>query len=133
MVIFFPEISEDFIQDIAGIRTVDPIELLFEFYDVYLSVTEKANQQSFELFANWAKTLLQDFNEIDRYLLDSSYVLSYLKDIEDIKKMKSENKTQLLENYIDFWKLLPNYYQTLCIYSKKGIYQGLIYRKRLGI
>jgi hypothetical protein len=43
MVIFFPEIIsiEDFIQDIAGIRTVDPIELLFEFYDVYLSVTEK--------------------------------------------------------------------------------------------
>jgi hypothetical protein len=85
---------------------VDPIELLFEFYDVYL-VTEKTNQQSFELFANWAKTLLQDFNEIDRYLLDSSYVLSYLKDIEDIKKwgIEVENKTQLLENYIDFWKL----------------------------
>jgi hypothetical protein len=55
------------------------------------------------LFANWAKTLLQDFNEIDRYLLDSSYVLSYLKDIEDIKKgIEVENKTQLLENYIDF-------------------------------
>jgi hypothetical protein len=71
---------------------VDPIELLFEFYDVYLSVTEKANQQSFELFANWAKTLLQDFNEIDRYLLDSSYVLSYLKDIEDIKKWGIEGK-----------------------------------------
>jgi hypothetical protein len=70
---------------------VDPIELLFEFYDVYLSVTEKANQQSFELFANWAK-LLQDFNEIDRYLLDSSYVLSYLKDIEDIKKWGIEVK-----------------------------------------
>jgi hypothetical protein len=55
------------------------------------------------LFANWAKTLLQDFNEIDRYLLDPSYVLSY-KDIEDIKKwgIEVENKTQLLENYIDF-------------------------------
>jgi hypothetical protein len=41
--ILSPEIIsiEDFIQDIAGIRTVDPIELLFEFYDVYLSVTEK--------------------------------------------------------------------------------------------
>jgi hypothetical protein len=44
------------------------------------------------LFANWAKTLLQDFNEIDRYLLDSSYVLSYLKDIEDIKKWGIEVK-----------------------------------------
>jgi hypothetical protein len=38
---------------------------------------------------------LQDFNEIDRYLLDSSYVLSYLKDIEDIKKwgIEVENNT----------------------------------------
>jgi hypothetical protein len=136
--ILSPEIIsiEDFIQDIAGIRSVDPIELLFEFYDVYLSVTEKANQQSFELFANWAKTLLQDFNEIDRYLLDPTYVLSYLKDIEDIKKwgIEVENKTQLLENYIDFWKLLPNYYQSLYAHLlKKGIgYQGLIYREAVG-
>jgi hypothetical protein len=53
------------------------------------------------------KTLLQDFNEIDRYLLDSSYVLSYLKDIEDIKKWNRSNKTQLLENYIDFGNYCP--------------------------
>ncbi len=133
--IFSPEIIsiEDFVQHIAGIRAVDPIELLFEFYEVYLSVTDKANQQSFELFANWAKTLLQDFNEIDRYLLDPSHVLSYLKDIEDIKKwgIEVENKTQLLENYIDFWKLLPHYYQSLYTHLlNKGIgYQGLIYRE----
>ena len=133
--ILSPEIIniEEFIQDIASIRAIDPIELLFEFYEVYLSITEKANQQSFELFANWAKTLLQDFNEIDRYLLDPSHVLSYLKDIEDIKKwgIEVENKTQLLENYIDFWKLLPNYYQSLYNHLlNKGIgYQGLIYRE----
>ena len=72
--ILSPEIIsiEDFVQDVASIRSIDSIELLFEFYEVYLSVTEKQNQQSFELFANWAKTLLQDFNEIDRYLLDPS-------------------------------------------------------------
>ena len=124
---------EDFIQEISGLRTIDPIELLFEFYEVYLSVTEKVNQQSFELFANWAKTLLQDFNEIDRYLLDPKHVLTYLKDIEDIKRwgIEVENKTQLLENYIDFWKLLPLYYQSLYEYLfQKGIgYQGLIYRE----
>ncbi|RVT78296.1 PD-(D/E)XK nuclease family protein [Flavobacterium sufflavum] len=133
--ILAPEIIsiEDFIQDIAGVRTVDPIELLFEFYEVYLSITDKSNQQSFELFANWAKTLLQDFNEIDRYLLDPTHVLSYLKDIEDIKKwgIEVENKTQLLEKYIDFWKLLPLYYQSLYAHLlQKGIgYQGLIYRE----
>ena len=132
---FSPDIIsiEDFIQNIAGIRDIDSIELLFEFYEVYLSITEKTNQQSFELFANWAKTLLQDFNEIDRYLLDPSHVLSYLKDIEDIKKwgIEVENKTPLLEKYIDFWKLLPNYYQSLYNHLlTKGIgYQGLIYRE----
>ncbi|MBQ0907552.1 PD-(D/E)XK nuclease family protein [Flavobacterium sp. F-328] len=124
---------EDFIQDIAGIRTIDPIELLFEFYEVYLSQTDASKQQSFELFANWAKTLLQDFNEIDRYLLDPAYVLSYLKDIEDIKKwgIEVENKTPLLEKYIDFWKLLPQYYQTLYKHLLElGVgYQGLIYRE----
>jgi hypothetical protein len=133
--ILSPEIIsiEDFIKDVSGIRTIDPIELVFEFYEVYLSITDVKQQQSFELFANWAKMLLQDFNEIDRYLLDPNHVLSYLKDIEDIKKwgIEVENKTKLLENYIDFWKLLPNYYQTLYNHLlKSGIgYQGLIYRE----
>jgi hypothetical protein len=133
--ILSPEIIsiEDFVQDVASIRSVDSIELLFEFYEVYLSVTEKQHQQSFELFANWAKTLLQDFNEIDRYLLEPSHVLSYLKDIEDIKKwgIEVENKTKLLENYIDFWKLLPLYYDSLYnhLLNKAIGYQGLIYRE----
>ncbi|MWB93520.1 PD-(D/E)XK nuclease family protein [Flavobacterium sp. GA093] len=133
--ILCPEIIsiEDFVQDVASVRSIDAIELLFEFYEVYLSVTEKQHQQSFELFANWAKTLLQDFNEIDRYLLDSNHVLSYLKDIEDIKKwgIEVENKTKLLENYIDFWKLLPLYYDSLYhhLLNKGFGYQGLIYRE----
>lgn len=133
--IFSPQIIsiEEFIQQVSGIRAIDSIELLFEFYEVYLSITDSNKQQSFELFANWAKTILQDFNEIDRYLLDPNHVLTYLKDIEDIKKwgVEVENKTELLENYIDFWKLLPNYYQSLYAHLlAKGIgYQGLIYRE----
>ncbi len=133
--IIAPEITsiEDFVQDVASIRSVDSIELLFEFYEVYLSITEQKHQQSFELFANWAKTLLQDFNEIDRYLLDPSHVLSYLKDIEDIKRwgLEVDQKTKLLENYIDFWKLLPLYYESLyshLLFKSIG-YQGLIYRE----
>ena len=133
--IFSPKIIsiEELIQEVAGIRSIDSIELLFEFYEVYLSITDKTKQQSFELFANWAKTLLQDFNEIDRYLLDPLHVLSYLKDIEDIKRwgIELEDKTPLLEKYIDFWKLLPHYYQSLYTHLfNKGIgYQGLIYRE----
>lgn len=133
--IFAPKIIsiEDFIQDIAGIRSIDSIELIFEFYEVYLSITSKEKQQPFELFANWAKTLLQDFNEIDRYLLEPNHVLSYLKDIEDIKhwSVDAEKRTQMIDNYLQFWSLLPKYYEELYSHLlNEGIgYQGLIYRE----
>jgi len=133
--IFAPQIIsiEDFIQDIAGIRSVDSIELIFEFYEVYLGITDKEKHQPFEQFANWGKTLLQDFNEIDRYLLEPNHVLSYLKDIEDIKhwSVDAEKRTPMIDSYLQFWSLLPKYYEALYSHLlNKGIgYQGLIYRE----
>lgn len=132
---FAPKIIsiEDFIQEISGLRTLDPIELLFEFYEVYLSVTEKEKQQSFEEFATWAKTALQDFNEIDRYLLDPKKVFSYLEDIEALKRwdLKPQDKTKLIENHLEFWAKLPLYYESFYRHLfKKGVgYQGLLYRE----
>ncbi len=131
--IFSPQIVsiEDLILEISGLRSMEPAELLFHFYEVYLSLEK--NPQSFELFANWAKMLLQDFNEIDRYLLDPNHVLSYLKDIEDIKRWGIEvaDKTPLLEKYVDFWKQLPSYYNALYdhLMQQGAAYQGLIYRE----
>ncbi len=133
--VFAPEINsiEDFIQDVAGLRTIDSVELLFEFYEVYLTVTEKTQQESFETFANWAKTLLQDFNEIDRYLLDPNHVLKYLENIKEIEHWAVDinQRTTLIENYLLFWKKLPEYYESLYQYLlNKGVgYQGLIYRE----
>jgi hypothetical protein len=132
---FAPRISsiEDFIQEIASIRTIDSIELLFEFYSVYLSVTNKNEQQSFEQFSIWGKTLLQDFNEIDRYLLSPNHVFSYLKEIEAIKRwnLELQDKTKLIENYLQFWDNMPLYYDTFYKHLlNKGVgYQGLIYRE----
>ena len=132
--IFSPEISsiEDFLQEISGIRALDSIELLFEFYTVYLSITDKQKQEPFENFANWAKTVLQDFNEIDRYLLEPDKVLKYLENIKEIEHWSVErNKTALIEKHLAFWKLLPSYYQELYNYllHKNVGYQGLIYRE----
>ena len=106
---------------------------MFEFYEVYLSITEKNKQESFENFANWAKTLLQDFNEIDRYLLDPDKILKYLENIKEIEhwSVDIDKKTELIEKYLVFWKKLPDYYHSLYKYLlNKGVgYQGLIYRE----
>ena len=133
--VFAPEIIsiEEFIQEISGIRSVDSVELLFEFYEVYLAITDKDKQESFENFANWAKTLLQDFNEIDRYLLEPNKILKYLEDIKEIEhwSVDVDKRTNLIEKHMLFWKKLPEYYHSLYNYLvNKGIgYQGLIYRE----
>lgn len=133
--VFAPEIIsiEDFVQDVAGIRSADPIELLFEFYNVYRSITPVEQQQDFELFANWGKTLLQDFNEIDRYLLAPNHVFSYLKDIEVLKRwdLEATQTTRLIDNHLEFWSKLPEYYESFYqhLLKKEIGYQGLIYRE----
>lgn len=124
---------EDLIQNISEINSIDTISLLFEFYEVYLNHTEKSKQQSFEDFSFWAKTLLQDFNEIDRYLLEPKHVFSYLKDIEALKRwdLDAESTTDWIDNQFTFWSLLPLYYDELYkhLKEKRIGYQGLIYRE----
>lgn len=131
---FAPEIVniEDFVQDIAGLRTIDAIELVFQFYQVYRELTP-TDPEPFEVFAGWAKILLQDFNEIDRYLLPPDSILKYLENIKELEhwSVDADSRTDLIENYLKFWKKLPVYYHTLYAHlTAKGIgYQGLIYRE----
>jgi hypothetical protein len=124
---------EMLIEEISQLRTLDNIELLFEFYIVYLDNTETSKQQGFEKFSSWAVTLIQDFNEIDRYLINQNEIFSYLLDIERIKHWSPNvnNQSKLIENHLDFWKLMPFYYQkfTEHLINKKVGYQGLLYRK----
>lgn len=129
-----PEIVsiEDFIQEISGFKTIDSIELLFEFYQVYLS-TSTEEPQTFEVYSNWAKTLLQDFNEIDRYLLEPDKILRYLDEIKTLEhwSVNLEDRTELIDKYLQFWRLLPTYYHALNkhLSARKIGYQGLIYRE----
>ncbi|MVO09812.1 PD-(D/E)XK nuclease family protein [Flavobacterium sp. TP390] len=137
--IFAPQITsiEDLIQEISGIRTIDAIEILFEFYDVYTKITPLEEIQPFTTFSNWAKTLLQDFNEIDRYLLEPTFVFSYLKDIEALKRwdLQPKDTTSLIDNNLHFWNKIPEYYTSLYTHlkNKKCGYQGLIYRESIAL
>ena len=132
---FAPQIVsiEEFVQELSGVRAIDNIELLFEFYQVYLRLNNSESPQNFDQFSNWATILLQDFNEIDRYLIEPNYVFSYLKDIEVLKRwdLSIDQKTELIDKQLLFWDKLPEYYQEF--YSHllaNGVgYQGLIYRE----
>ena len=132
--IFAPKIHsiDAFIEGLSEINYGQNIELLFTFYDVYLDITPKEQQESFDAFSKWAQVLLQDFNEIDRYLISPKSIFDYLVSIKEINHWSlAEEQTTFIKNYILFWNRLPLLYdafkQTL-LEHKKG-YQGLVYRE----
>lgn len=126
---------EELVTEMSGLKGVDNVALLFAFYSVYLDITPSDQVQTFDVFSNWALTLLQDFNEIDRYLLNPDRVFSYLKDIDDIKRwhIGQDEKTPLIEKYVGFWQQLPRYYQALQqrLRLEGTGYQGMIYREAI--
>ena len=132
--IFAPTVwsIEEFISEMSGIEKLDAVALLFEFYQVYKNLNPD-NSQSFDVFSSWAKTLLTDFNEIDRYLLDANRVFSYLKDIEDLKHwaVDADQQTDMIKNYLYLWEQMPIYYKALHQHFAENNfgYQGYIYRK----
>ena len=128
---FLPQIIsiEQYIQELSEIRQVDSIQLLFEFYSVYLQNTSNESQDSFEIFSQWATIVLHDFNEVDRHLIDANDLFIYLRDINRLENWSPT--TELTKNYFLFFEKLDIYYKKFYSYLKsKDIgYQGLIYRE----
>ncbi len=123
---------EQFISELSGLRPIDATESMLMFYKAYLSVPEKQPKKDFESFSSWGQTLLQDFNEIDRYLVDHDTFFNYLYLINDQKHwFLQENKTDLVENYIHLWEQLKHYYKAFVdLITEKGVgFQGLQYRR----
>ncbi len=132
--IFSPSILsiEEFIENIADLKIGDPLELLFEFYDVYLTTNTSSEKESFESFSSWANVLLDDFNEIDRNLIDQVSFFHYLKSIKDLDHWYlSTEKTEFMENYLAFWNSLAELYSSFTEkVTKKGFaHQGYVYRE----
>lgn len=128
---FLPQITsiENYIQELAEIKQIDTIQLLFEFYSIYKQNTDKKELDSFDKFSQWATIVLQDFNEVDRYLIDTKDLFTYLRDINRLKNWSPT--TELTKNYFSFFEKLYLYYDEFYQYlrSKNIGYQGLIYRE----
>ena len=132
--IFSPEILsiETFVETLSDLRYGQNIDLLFEFYEVYLKVIPKSQHETFERFSKWAQILLQDFNEIDRYLIPTDAIFNYLSAIKEISHWSlDKEQTSYVKNYISFWNRLPVLYSTFkqTLLEKKKGYQGLVYRE----
>ena len=106
--------------------------MLFEFFSVYLKSIPKEKAEPFDNFSKWAQILIQDFNEIDRYLINTDSIFDYLSAVKELNHWSvGQEKTKMVRNYLAFWNSLKGLYEKLSnTLIEKGLgYQGLIYRE----
>ena len=127
-----PEIYsiEDFIEKVSNLVTANTTTQLFELYNAYLNVGDY-EKESFDSFLKWGQILLQDFNEVDRYLVDASTLYKNIEAIQEVNhwSLNPEN-SEMIENYLHFWRYLEEIYNLFnCNLIKQGLgHQGLIYK-----
>lgn len=71
---------DDLMGDIAGMRPADRIRSVVELYKVWIEYHE----EPFDRFYFWGETLLADFDQIDKYLVDAAALFRNLSDLKNI-------------------------------------------------
>jgi len=124
--------AEELVAELSGLQQADSIDLICDLYQVYTSIL-KEKAEPFDAFAKWGTLMLQDFNEADRYLVDTNSLYQNLKEIKEIENwsLSANNLTNTQQDYIDFMFQMGTIYHefTKLLLQKKQAYQGLMYRK----
>lgn len=132
--IWSPEIFsiEDFCHHLSGLTPADPIGLLFDFYQIHRQI-EGDHAQPFDEFIQWAPMLINDFDEVDKNLVDAAVLFNYLSEAKAIEKWRPDKRqlSETAKNYLKFYRSLIKYYDALTSRSEKtGIAtEGRIYRQ----
>lgn len=131
---FAPQIwsAEEFVEHISQLSIIDNTELLFKSYQIYLNTSAVEIKESFESYSPWAITLLNDFNEIDRYMVPVDEFFDYLMNIKTLERWGVEKETStIISNYLKFWESLPEFHANLksLLEQEHTGFQGMVYRK----
>ncbi|MBS1636933.1 MAG: PD-(D/E)XK nuclease family protein [Bacteroidetes bacterium] len=123
--------AEDLVAELSGLSSVDSIDLMCELYNAYTQVL-KEKAEPFESFARWGTLMLQDFNEADRYLVDTDALYRNLKEIKEIENwsLSAEALTDTQQDYVNFMSQMGDIYEVFKdqLLRKRVGYQGLMYR-----
>ncbi len=121
----------EFVEKLSEVKKEDKLLLILELYDSYLKVV-KGEPEDLESFLKWAPTLLADFAEIDRYLIEPNNLFSYINEARALEywNINGEPLTDAQKKYLHFWKLLGAIYFQFNkdLKEKKKSYAGMQFR-----
>jgi ATP-dependent helicase/nuclease subunit B len=131
---------DEFVTELSQLEVIDNLHTLLEFYPFYREfISQNWKEQdglsldlSLESYLRKANTLIQDFNEVDRHLVDPKEIFTNLKDIKYIENwsLNQEALSPFQENYLALYNAMGEMYQvfTKHLLDQKKAYQGLAYR-----
>lgn len=138
----------EFIEEISLLEVCDPVEAVFQLFDIHTGL--KQNAESLDEFYHWGEILLQDFDEMDKYLVDPRLLFRNIADLKEIEEpFAGVDESQLKfirqfwegfytgqdtaekAHFLEMWKILPDIYLSLREkLSQNGEgYQGMLYRE----
>jgi len=121
--------------------------LIFELYKTYRKLAPEA--ESFDDFYFWGEMLLNDFDDIDKYLVNASKLYRNLSDLKNIDhefgeltdeqidiirqfwiNFRSGSETKQKDDFKGIWALLPQLYNQFreSLIGKDIAYEGMIFR-----
>lgn len=128
--LWLPEITDivSFIEKLSGLEIINNQDALMLLFRSNNEIQPEA--EAFETFYSWGSVLLSDFNEIDRFLVDTSSFFEHHKAIKELDYFGEQN-TEMIKSYIAFWERLPKLYQHFKnkLLKQNKAFQGLAYRQ----
>ncbi len=83
----------DFVTRLSGDVMVNTIDSLFMLYKCYTSLAGNEDYE-FDKFVYWGNVLLNDFNDVDMYLVDPKQIFTNVKELHEIKSTYLDDELQ---------------------------------------
>lgn len=148
--LFSPSILtiNDLFMQLSGKHPADKIQMLFRLYELYKQ--RSGSSESFDEFIYWGEMLLNDFDDIDKYMVDARMLfrnVSDLKSLDDDFNYLSPEQVQAIrsfwssfypkgdspnqQHFLELWEILYDLYAGLrTSLAKDGYgYDGMIFRE----
>ena len=137
----------EFFDSFSELTVADNEILLFELYKVYRKLNKSA--ESFDEFYFWGDMLLNDFDDIDKYMANASILFRNVRDFKNIdyqfgdidqeqaeiikrfwKNFEPEKQSPEKKGFISIWSILNDLYTGFkSILRSRGLaYEGMILR-----
>ena len=95
----------DFFYKVYGVAASHRVRLLVELYQVYKSLY--ANAEGLDDFIFWGNTLLQDFDDVDKYLVNARDLFTNVEDLKAIQDSYSyltEGQRNAIDSFLSHFR-----------------------------